>query len=234
MNLLKRRDVTLLDVPRLRPTLQPEHQNPLFPPGCEYSTVMVKRGASILHVDETPYGVIYVSSGLLKTFRVTEHGREIAVTHIAPGEVCCITIVCMLGGACSPVDAVAMEDTEVSILPRKEFDRVYESSLEARRYIAEMMVDKTKALINRLEETAFLPMRVRLERFLQRYYKMDNGVPYVGMTHDEIARALGTAREVVSRLLLDMAAAGRVELRRGKIHLLAPLYVPSDNASVAA
>lgn len=213
----------LLNVPHLKLRNPSNNRLPLFPPDSEYSQVKVRRGTALMRTGETPSGVMYVRSGLMKSFRASQEGREIAVAHVAAGEICLMSVVCMLANGASPVDAVAMEDSEVWVLPKREFLRLQASSPEVQQFVAEVLLAKTSALISRIEELAFLPIRVRLERFLQQYHKVENGELFVSMTHDEIARSLGTSREVVSRLLLEMAAEGKVELRRGHI-LLLPFY----------
>jgi|GEM_PF-6900586 len=213
----------LLDIPRLKFHTSTDDRPLLFPADSDYSEMKVKRGTAMMRSGEPPSGIIYVRSGLIKAFCVSQEGREIAVAHVAAGEVCFMSILCLLANAPSPVEEVTMEDTEVWVLPKREFVRVQESSPLVQQFVAEVLLSKTRSLINRIEEMAFLPIRVRLERFLQRYHQSDNGTLFVSMTHDEIARSLGTSREVVSRLLLEMAAEGKVELRRGQI-LLLPFY----------
>lgn len=220
-----------LEMPRLRLHDASHELLPLFPADCEYSQMKVRRGATLMHSGETPGGIIYVRSGLVKAFRASKEGREIAVAYMAAGEICLMSILCALAGRPSPVELVAMEECEVWMLPKRELLRLQATSPEAQQFIADVVLARTTALIGSMEEIAFLPIRVRLERFLQAYHRFENGERCLSMTHDELARSLGTSREVVSRLLLEMASEGKVELRRGNI-LLRPYY--SDEAIAAA
>lgn len=210
----------LLDLLPERMSAPVDVSHPLFPHGSLYTRQSLKAGTTVFRTGDSAPGILYVISGLLKAFRVSGNGREIAVSHVAPGEVCFISISCVFTDTPYPTEAVAIEDSEVLLLPRAEFLHLYNTSEGARQYVAEAMSAKTSALINRIEEIAFLTIQERLERFLLRYAKRKNIISCVEMTHDEIARSLGTSREVISRLLLAMERQGDVKLDRRRVTLL--------------
>jgi len=179
-------------------------------------------GAVVMDQNQNCSGVIFVLSGVIRILRLSEEGREMTLYRIGRGETCVLTVACLLGtgDVPFPVSAYAEQDTTVVLVPVDTFRRLFFESQAIQKFIFSSMSAKLYSVLGLLESITFKRTSDRLMDLLVT--KTAGGAyPYYA-THESIASDLGTAREVVSRLLKDMESKGIVRLSRGKIQLLKP------------
>jgi CRP/FNR family transcriptional regulator len=104
---------------------------------------------------------------------------------------------------------------------REEFERAIERSPELARYLLRIMTERLHEVTALAAATAFDKLDLRLACHLGRMFERSNNQP-LRLTHDDIARELGTSREVISRLLKQFEQQGCIRLARGMIELVAP------------
>ena len=173
-------------------------------------------GAYLFREGEECRALAFVASGSVRIFRTGEAGREITLYHVEDGQSCLVNMLSVLVG--KPAVATARSEvlTEGVIIPGAAVrDWVVASDL-IRAYAIETMAERLIAFMTLFEEVAFGKMDARLAAFLLQRFQLR---PFVAATHEEIAAELGTAREVVSRLLKDLATAGAIEVGRGRLEL---------------
>jgi CRP/FNR family transcriptional regulator len=177
--------------------------------------------AEAVIIEENDYikNVPIVLNGAIKVFKQDEDGREILLYYIKPGESC---VMSFLGAACngtSKIRAVVEDDAEVLILPvHKAIDLIRDnpSWLE---FIFQLYNRRFEELLEVVNAIAFTKVDQRLLEFLKKKAAMSNSSE-INITHQQIADGLGTAREVVSRLLKQLEKEGKISLSRNKITLL--------------
>ena len=176
----------------------------------------------IMDQNQNCSGVIFVLSGVIRILRMSEEGREMTLYRISRGETCVLTVACLLGtgNVPFPVYAYAEQDTTVVRIPVDAFRRLFFESQAIQKYIFSSMSAKLYSVLGLLESITFKRTSDRLMDLLVT--KTAGGAYPLYATHESIASDLGTAREVVSRLLKDMEGRGIVRLSRGKIQLLKP------------
>lgn len=176
------------------------------------STVILDEGNSCT-------GVIFVLSGQIRIYKLSEEGREITLYRIGRGETCVLTVACLLGSGDVPfpVAAVAEQDSQALFMPLDTFRKMFYSSSAIQRFIFSAMSAKFYSVLGLLENITFKRTGERLMDLL--ISKTAGGAYPLYATHETIAAELGTAREVVSRLLKEMESAGKVKLSRGKVVL---------------
>ncbi|NLP00618.1 MAG: Crp/Fnr family transcriptional regulator [Clostridiaceae bacterium] len=164
-------------------------------------------------------GVILVLSGVIRIYKLSEDGKEITLYRIGRGETCVLTVACMLGTGDIPfpVAAAAEQVSDVVFIPIEIFKKYFFEIPSIQKFFFSSMSAKFYSLLGLLENVTFKRTSDRLEDFL--ITKTAGGTYPLYATHESIAAELGTAREVISRLLKEMEVKGQVSLHRGKIVL---------------
>lgn len=179
-------------------------------------------GAFLMDENRHCPGVIFILSGVIRILKISEEGREITLYRIGRGETCVLTVACLLGtgDVPFPVSAIAEQDATVVLIPAETFKKLFYASLPVQKFIFSAMSAKFYSVLGLIENMTFKRTSDRLKDYL--ISKTAGGVYPLYATHEAIAADLGTAREVVSRLLKDLESKGIVSLSRGKILLLKP------------
>lgn len=162
-------------------------------------------------------GVILVLSGTIRIYKLSEEGREVTLYRISRGETCVLTVACLLGtgNIPFPVAASAEQYSEVVFIPIELFRKFFFKSPPIQKFFFSSMSAKFYSVLGLVENITFKRTSDRLMDYI--ISKTAGGVYPVYATHEKIASDLGTAREVISRLLKEMESKGIVSLSRGKI-----------------
>lgn len=155
----------------------------------------------------------FVMAGCIKIFKLSPEGREITFFRVEQGDCCIMSAACILSGRPFPAMAVAEDAVTAVALSGPAFTGFYGRSAALRQYIMGMFADRFEAMSMLVEEITFNRMDKRLAKFLVQNRKQEK----LETTHEAIASELGTAREVVSRLLNDFQKKGYVRLSRGEL-----------------
>lgn len=156
-----------------------------------------------------------VVSGEKRVYKSNPAGKEITLYEVGSGEACIINAVCALADIPSPVNSTAITDVSSLLIPVRDFRDLVATHKEVRSFIFGAIGNRITSFLELLSEVVFEKMDRRLFDFLVE--KSEGGV--LSATHQQIANDLGTAREVVSRLLKDFENRGKVILSRGCIQL---------------
>jgi len=161
-----------------------------------------------------------VGEGSIRVFKTGETGREITLYHVQAGEVCMMNTVCVFLGTPARATALVEAPLEALAFPRPVFLEWLTTNDVIRSFIFETMAQRLFDVMTLVEEVAFGKMDLRLAHLLCRRFA-NNGLPLstLSTTHEEIAGELGTAREVVSRLLKEFEHQRVLETARGRILL---------------
>jgi CRP/FNR family transcriptional regulator len=172
-------------------------------------------------IEEHDYikNVPIVLSGSIKVFKLDEEGKEILLYYIKPGESC---VMSFLGAACngtSKIRAVVEEQADVLILPvHKAIDLIRDNSAWL-EFIFQLYNRRFEELLTVVNAVVFQNVDDRLWELLKTKVKMLH-TNELAMTHQQVADELGTAREVVSRLLKQLERSNKITLARNKITVL--------------
>lgn len=162
-----------------------------------------------------------VGAGSIWVLKATETGQEITLYHVQEGEPCLVNMLCVFLNRPAMATAVVEVPTEAVIVPEAVFRRWVELNEAVRNFVFETMASHVIDVMVLVEELAFRKMDNRLARLLlQRFMQRDRPLRVISTTHEELAGELGTAREVVSRLLKEFERIGAVRIGRGRVELL--------------
>jgi CRP/FNR family transcriptional regulator len=157
-----------------------------------------------------------VISGLIKVCRTDEAGNELLLYYLLPGEVCTVSLICCMDRTKSRVKAMAEENTTAILIPVELLDSWMTQFQTWKEYVMRSMQKKYDELLNALDSIAFLKLDERLVKFFQDRYRTTGMKVFEG-SHQEVALAMNSSREVISRLLKQMERSGMITLSRGKI-----------------
>jgi len=155
-------------------------------------------------------------SGLIKVCRTDEAGNELLLYYLRPGEVCTVSLICCMDRTRSRVKAVAEEATSVVLIPVELLDSWISQFQTWKEYVMRSMQMRFDELLNALDSIAFLKMDERLEKFFVDRFHSSGSMIFEG-SHQDVALALNSSREVISRLLKQMEKKGLITLSRGRI-----------------
>ena len=178
-----------------------------------------KKGTILHRGGNDCLGVLQVKSGRLRTYLLSAEGREITLFHVLPGEICLLSASCILNHITFDVFISVEEDTEVIRIPADSMAQISDTNVYAENFLYKMTAQRFSDVMQALQQVLFMGFDQRLATFLLEE-SARSGRPVIHMTHEQIAREVGGAREVVSRTARQFAEAGWISLARGSITLL--------------
>ena len=180
--------------------------------------VNLEKGQTVFWEGDKCRNFSLLLSGTVRVFKVGESGHEITLYRFHQGGGCILTASSILNNSTFPAIARVDEKAEALIIPAvlvKEWIGKYE---QWRNFICGLLASRLSDVITTVEEIAFKRMDIRIAEYLMKAF--ENNKIFLAVTHQQIADELGTAREVVSRILKDYEIEGIIKLQRGKIELL--------------
>lgn len=159
---------------------------------------------------------VFVTQGRLRVQLVAETGREIVLYRVGPGDVCAVTVGCLLQSHAYDVEGVVEADLAALTVDRATFSRMMAASHAFRERVLLSQTGRLLDVIALLHDQASRPLAARLA---ERLVLLADGAGSVHATHQALAAELGTAREVISRHLKRLEARGLLTTDRGHIAL---------------
>lgn len=160
------------------------------------------------------YAMLIVS-GRVKLYREGEEGEEFFMYFLEPGSACALSMMCMARSQSSTVMAIALEETEVIMIPIQFMDTLMRNYPAWYNFVIETYRNRFEELLIVVDQIAFKNMDERLEWYLKR--QAETLGKYLTLTHQQIANDINSSREVVSRLLKKMEKTGRITMERNNI-----------------
>lgn len=166
-------------------------------------------------------GILLVLSGELRSYFLSEDGREVTLYRLLPGSLCILSASCVLETITFDVSIDAEVDTELLVVRADVFNRLTKENIYMDRDVHKEAVARFSDVMWTMQQVLFMKLDRRLAIFLTEEV-LDRGADTLRMTHDQIARHVGSAREVITRMLKYFAAEGLVELGRGTVTVTDP------------
>lgn len=180
------------------------------------TAISLDKGQILYENSKACHGFIIVKSGALRAFVSSENLKEITIFTIKEGESCLVCAGCGIAAFNEDLNLEVLEDTSFLLIPRGLFDELRQRYIELSSYTAKLMAGRFNSIVTLLGNTLFTPLSDRVLAFLAQNSKEN----LIKITHEEIANHLGSAREVVSRVLKGMEKDGLIEQKRGVIKIL--------------
>lgn len=174
--------------------------------------VRFERGTNIHNGSECT-GVILVKSGSLRLYLLSEDGKEITLYRLFPGEVCILSASCVLDTLTFDVYIDSEEDSRCVVISGCAYEELSRRMPEAKIFALEGAVASFSEVMWVMQQILFFSMDKRLAIFLLDEASK-TGSDQIKLTHEQIARYMGSAREVVSRMLKYFATEGLLRASR--------------------
>jgi CRP/FNR family transcriptional regulator len=176
--------------------------------------VMPLPGGTVIFDENQPcQGFPMLLSGSIRVIKSSPNGRELQLYRVTPGESCILTSSCLLGHSHYPARGVAEQALEMVLLPAKSFHTLLGKHEAFRDYVFHLFSDRLTDLMQLVSAVAFQKLDQRLAALL-----VAKPSP-LHTTHQALADELGSAREIVSRLLKGFSGQGWVKLAREQIEI---------------
>ena len=163
-------------------------------------------------------GMLLVTEGQLRAYMLSDEGREVTVTRFFDMDACLYSASCVMPSMQFDVFVEAEKDTRLWVIPAYLYKRLMEESLPLSNYSHELLTSHFSDLIWLMEQIMWKSFDKRLAAFLLEESVVEASKS-LNLTHEKIANHLGTAREVVTRMLRYFQSENMVRLTRGTVEL---------------
>lgn len=186
---------------------------------CQNSQALHYPKGTNIHDGNECSGVIFVRSGSLRLYMMSEEGKDITLYRLHKGDMCMLSASCVLQAITFDVFIDAEEDSECFVISGPAFAAVSDRNPCIRIFSLETAVGRFSDVMWVMQQILFMSMDKRLAVFLADETAR-TGSDTIALTHEQIARYIGSAREVVSRMLKYFANEGIVEVSRKGVKVL--------------
>lgn len=186
--------------------------------------INIYRSGEILHgSSKVCTGILYIIRGKLRGYVLSEDGRDISIERLRKGDLCVMSASCIVEALNQNFYVEAEEETEVLVVDASTLKDLSERHMEVKIFLLEIAKDKYLKAFHHMQNMIFLPVDRRLAMKLIEESDLI-GSNEIFLTHEDLAKDIGSAREVVSRNLNVFQDKGIIKLYRGRIKILS-----SDN-----
>ena len=179
----------------------------------------VPAGTMLHNGSELCMGLLVICSGQLRAYINSEEGREVTVYRLFEMDTCLFTASCVMNSVQFDITITAEKETEFWIIPPHIYKRLVENSAVMANFANDLMATRLTDVMWLMEQIMWKSFDKRLAAFLLEESSLE-GTRNLKITHEIIAGHMGTAREVVTRMLRYFQTEGMVKLTRGAIELL--------------
>ncbi len=185
------------------------------------NTISIKylKGENIYNPNKECLGIILIKKGELRTYILSEDGKEITLFRLNDNDICILSSSCILKNITFDVYIDCEKETEVLLINSATFSELITESVYIENFILRNTVDKFSNVMWTIEQILFMKLDTRLAIFL-----LDESIKLnttrIKITHEQIGKYIGSAREVVSRMLKYFEQENIVSLSRGTIEIV--------------
>ena len=179
----------------------------------------VKKGTQIHDSSAECLGLVMVRSGQLRAYILSEDGREITISRLFEYDVTLLSASCVMPDMQFNVMIEVEKDSEFWSIPACLFKNLADESLAVSNYSRSLLSSNFSELMWLMEQIMWKSVDKRLAAFLLEESRLEESAS-LKITHEKIANHMGTAREVVTRMLRYFQNEGMVKLTRGTIEIL--------------
>lgn len=163
-------------------------------------------------------GLFLLRSGQLRAYIISEEGKEITLYRLFERDICLFSASCIMNSIQFEITIEAEKDTEMWVIPHDVYKSLMDGSTAVANYTNQLMATRFSEVMWLIEQIMWKSFDSRLAAFLTEESAIEES-NVIRITHEKIAAHLGTAREVVTRMLRYFQEEGMVGLKRGSIEI---------------
>jgi len=180
-----------------------------------------KKGEIIHNCTGACLGLIAILKGNLCSCMLSEEGREITLFPLYEGDLCVFGSACVLRPVTCHSHLAAEVDSDVLMIPHAVWEDLMRRNVRVECFAHKLSACLLSTVLSTMQQMLFLDFDTRLAIHLVRESERTKS-NRIRTTHEKIARNIGSAREVVTRMLKKFSDMGIVEVRRGVVVILEP------------
>ena len=197
-------------------TLTPDQQARMTASVRAYTA---KKG-EVLHRGQADcLGLVCVQSGVLRAYTISDEGREITLYRLYQRDVCLFSASCAMRAVDFDIFIEADQESLLWIIPPEVYRQLMEQSAPAANFTNELMAGHFSDVMWLLDQVLNKKLDARLAAFLLEAADRENS-DFLSLTHEAVAGELGSAREVISRMMKYLQSEGMVAVSRGCVQLV--------------
>lgn len=178
-----------------------------------------KKGDLIHSTASACKGIMLILSGQVRIYLLSEEGRDVTLFRVHAEEVCVLSASCLFDSIAFDVFIEATEDTEVLVIQTCELNQVMRENASLELYLYKTITENFSDVMWTMQQILFMRIDQRIAQLLWDEMIHRNST-LLQITHDEIAKYIGSAREVVTKVMKYLAKEDVVALSRGKVEIL--------------
>lgn len=178
-----------------------------------------EKGMLVHRTENSCKGLMTVLSGQLRTYILSDEGREVTLFRVQCDEVCVLSASCLMDSITFDVLIEATENTDVMIIPTAVMNQIMAQNPHVELYLYKTATEKFSDVMWTMQQILFLKIDQRVAQFLWDEMLQKNSMT-LNITHDELAKYIGSAREVVTKVMKYLSQENVVELKRGVVTIV--------------
>ena len=186
------------------------------------STFQEVKSGTVLH-DGSPdcLGMLLVRSGQLRAYMLSEEGREVTICRFFERDICLFSAACVMPNMQFSIFIEAEKDSQLWVIPACLYQNLMDESIAVSNYSHNLITNHFSELMWLMEQIMWKSFDKRLADFLLEESRLAES-NFLQITHEKIANHMGTAREVVTRMLRYFQTEGMVRLSRAAVEITDP------------
>ena len=185
----------------------------------EMSVLQKFKAGDILHDGGANcLGLLLVRTGQLRAYLLSDEGREVTICRFFEMDLCLFSAACVMPNMQFNIFVEAEKDSEIWIIPACLYQNLMDESLVLSNYSHNLITNHFSDVMWLMEQIMWKSFDKRLAEFLLNESNLED-TNCLKITHEKIANHLGTAREVVTRMLCYFQSEGMVALTRGAVEI---------------
>ncbi|MDF2586580.1 MAG: transcriptional regulator Crp/Fnr family [Anaerocolumna sp.] len=181
--------------------------------------VQYLKGTNIHNGEYDCIGVLLIKSGELRIYISSNEGKEITLSRLRSNDVCVLSASCILDNITFDVNIDAEQDSDILLINAGFYKQLCKQNIYADGFTDKKIIDHFSEVMWAMEQILFMSFDRRLAIFLSDEMTR-NQTEVIELTHEQIAKYIGSAREVVTRMLKYFSREGIVELSRGGVRII--------------
>lgn len=179
---------------------------------------------NIFFEEDFPNFVYFINEGKIKTSKMNKDGKDFITGLYKEGDF--FGYLEMIKDCNYTESATALENSELTLIPREDFLKLLYSSKEVStkfiKMLAGSMTEKQQDLLNLAYDTVRKRVADSLLRLSEKYNPENKPDFPMAISRDDLAAIVGTATESVIRTLSEFKADGYINIKGSNITILAP------------
>lgn len=164
-------------------------------------------------------GLLVIKSGQLRAYITSDEGREITIYRLFEHDICLFSASCMMNSIQFDITISVEKEATFWVIPPGTYKKMMEKSAVLANYTNQVMASRFSDVMWLIEQVMWKSFDKRLAHFLIEESVLED-TKVLKITHEKIAAHMGSAREVVTRMLKYFQTEGLVKLSRGTIEII--------------